>query len=142
MVVSMAGGSGEGVLAISGIVFFLASGLSSCLLVWDNVEPLAAVADIRAEDRIGAVVFFLTSGSSLCLLVWDNVEVVPTVLADGVDGVVFFLTSGFSLCFSVWDNVEPLAAAADVPTALSKRTIFSANAAVSRGVGGNRPKRA
>ena len=98
---------------IDGVVLFPSSGFSLCFSVWDNVEPLAAVADV------------------------------PTMLADGIDGAVFFCACWFELCSSVWDNVEPLAAAADVPDRpLWKRFSFSARAVVSCGVGGSRPKRA
>ena len=33
---------------IDGVVLFPSSGFSLCFSVWDNVEPLAAGADVRA----------------------------------------------------------------------------------------------
>ena len=95
------------------------------------MEPLAAGADVRVEDGIGAVVFFEASGFSLWFSVWDNVEVVPPMSDGWIDFGVFSLTGWLSLWSSVWRNVEPLAAAADVPTVLWKRFNFSARAEFS-----------
>jgi len=89
---------------IDGVVLFPSSGFSLCFSVWDNVEPLAAGADVSTAlaDGIDGVVFFCAGWFEFCSSVWDEELLgggTDVRAEDGIGAVVFFLTSGSSLCF-------------------------------------------
>ena len=79
----------EGVVAdgIGGIVFFLASGLTLCLLVWDNVEPLAAVADVRAGSEALSATDVAVAGDGHSPALWKRFSFsARAVVSCGVGG--------------------------------------------------------